>query len=384
MNPASAEAGPGRIPGRRLAMRRRRARSGSRIGAPSVIDRAPHSRTTSPELRNGARQSPRTSRSLRNGGPQSRLASPSAPGPRVPIAAHLPAAPERCAALATPVPGAPERWFPSWRPVDELGGNPSRSDVPRLAAPPRRCDDGRVSEMRVVGRYQLVRLIGTGGSGEVWEAVLVGPHGFRRSVALKLLKAGRMDARHRESLIQEARLGAALHHPNVVATYELGESDGRLYIAMELVRGYTAAELLNKRGPLAVPSIVAIGVQACAGLHHIHHHGGLVHRNVKTSNLLVDRASVVKVADLGISTTARSGEYSGTPGYMAPEQISGGPVDRRADLFGLGVTLCTLAMGSARSAPGSRRCRPRWRPRRRWPQRGPWRRWTRSCPASAT
>ncbi len=203
-----------------------------------------------------------------------------------------------------------------------------------------------------IGRYTLVRKLGAGGMGSVWEAVLHGPEGFQKPVALKLLlPAGREGAEtDRRSLVREARIGALLHHPNVVGTHDLGEVDGRWYVAMELVRGSSLADALDT-GPLPALAVVEAAQQVCAGLAHIHGlevdgaPAGLVHRDLKPSNLLLDRSGLVKIADLGIARLqAGPGGASGTAGYLSEEQ-SLGREDQRSDLFSLGVTLFQLATG---------------------------------------
>jgi predicted ATPase len=210
-----------------------------------------------------------------------------------------------------------------------------------------------------LGRYELVRRLGVGGMGEVWEAVLHGPEGFRRPVALKLLHERTDRPTDWQSLVHEARLGALLSHPNVVGTHDLGQVDGRWYLAMELVRGPTLSDLGRER-PLPPLAVVDAGLGACAALAHIHglvvdgRPAGLVHRDLKPSNLLLDRSGLVKVADLGIARLRQGpGEGSGTPGYMAPEQAEGRE-DARADLFALGVTLYVLATNVAPFGTGVR------------------------------
>jgi predicted ATPase len=206
-----------------------------------------------------------------------------------------------------------------------------------------------------LGRYELVRVLGRGGMGEVWEALLHGFQGFRRKVALKLLPP---TSDQREVLLREARLGALLSHPNVVATHDVGETDGRAWIAMELVTGATLREL-SRDGPLAGRVLVDVGLQAAAALGHIHgltldgRPLALLHRDVKPSNLLVDQSGLVKLADLGVARLAsEQGGVGGTPAYMAPEQREGGG-DGRADLFGLGATLLRLATGRPLFEPGA-------------------------------
>jgi predicted ATPase/tetratricopeptide (TPR) repeat protein len=201
------------------------------------------------------------------------------------------------------------------------------------------------------GPYELQALLGRGGMGEVWEAVLHGPRGFLRSVALKL--SGEGVTAGREGLLREARLGGLLSHPNVVGIHEVGEIDGRLFIAMDLVQGMPATALLSL-GPLPPRALVSVGVQAARGLHHCHEleidgvRVGLVHRDIKPRNLLVDRHGCLRVADLGIArlriaaeAAGAEAEVAGTLGFMPPEQVTG-LEDCRADLFALGVSLVML------------------------------------------
>ncbi|MEQ1572453.1 MAG: serine/threonine-protein kinase, partial [Myxococcota bacterium] len=203
-----------------------------------------------------------------------------------------------------------------------------------------------------VGPYRLVSLLGQGGSGQVWEATLHGAHGFRKAVALKLLPGGPDDLR-RAARIREARLGALLHHPNWVTTYDLGERGDTLFIAMELVHGPACASFVTGLGGLPPRVVLDLGVQAAAALEHIHRlvsdatPHGLVHGDVKPSNLLLDRTTgLLKITDLGISSAlGEEAAASGTPGYVAPERVKRLPFDGRSDLFGLGATLCALATG---------------------------------------
>jgi serine/threonine protein kinase/tetratricopeptide (TPR) repeat protein len=201
------------------------------------------------------------------------------------------------------------------------------------------------------GPYELQALLGRGGMGEVWEAVLHGPRGFLRSVALKV--AGEAFSAERDGLLREARLGGLLCHPNVVAIHEVGEIDGRLFIAMDLVQGVPASALLSL-GPLPPRALASVGLQAARGLHHCHDleidgvRVGLVHRDIKPRNLLVDRHGCLRVADLGIARlrsaaepAGAEAEVAGTLGFMPPEQASG-LEDSRADLFALGVSLVML------------------------------------------
>ncbi|MCB9696361.1 MAG: protein kinase [Alphaproteobacteria bacterium] len=199
------------------------------------------------------------------------------------------------------------------------------------------------------GRYALIRPLGQGGMGEVWEAELRGPEGFRRRVALKLLRERSQDGSRR--LVQEARLGALIAHPNVVATYDLGQAEGCWYVAMELVRGPSLSSMAAR--PQPPQTVLDVGLQVLAGLRHIHaltvdgRPAGLLHRDIKPGNLLLDPSGLVKIADLGIARFAsQPDEPVGTPGYAPPEQLDARE-DLRSDLFALGVVLHQLALGEA-------------------------------------
>jgi len=214
---------------------------------------------------------------------------------------------------------------------------------------------GRLEDRARWGRYEIVGELGSGGWGEVWAAELVGPAGFRKPVALKVVRERRAGAD--VVLLDEARLGARLHHPGIVEVYDVGEHEGQLYVAMELVDGCSAAGLSALLGPLPVGAVLDLGVQACAALAYAHalqlHRQplGLVHQDVKPANILVGRDGRVRLADFGIArarglTRERPEQvFEGTLGYGAPEQFGAGELDRRADLFSLGVTLVELALG---------------------------------------
>ena len=188
-----------------------------------------------------------------------------------------------------------------------------------------------------IGRYELRSLIGEGGAGKVYAATLHGPGGFQRPVALKVLHDGA------ETLQREARLGGLLRHRHLVDVYEVGEEDGQWFCAMELCPGGA----LSMYMPLPPRAVVEVGLQVCAALQYAHEALGLVHLDIKPANLLL-RDGVVKVADLGISQAEGfdgDGRVRGTPGFIAPEQLRGQPVDGRTDIYALGVALVVLATG---------------------------------------
>jgi len=215
------------------------------------------------------------------------------------------------------------------------------------------------------GRYTLLRLLGQGGMGRVFEAELSGPSGFRKRLALKVVaeRSFGQDDRSRDEFLREARIGGLLRHPNVIDCYDFGVTDGHPFIAMELVDGLSLRELVA-RGPLPPTVLLDCAVQICEGLAHAHglvvdgEPLELVHRDLKPSNLLVTRQGLVKILDFGLARASqavagaevagaitKTGTVRGTPSYMSPEQANGSDVDPRSDLFALGAVLFELATG---------------------------------------
>ncbi|HEU4734174.1 MAG TPA: protein kinase [Kofleriaceae bacterium] len=207
---------------------------------------------------------------------------------------------------------------------------------------------------RVIGgKYQIVRLLGEGGMGAVYQAQ---QRAMSRMVALKLIKpevAGRKDAVAR--FHKEMMVTARIEHPNTVRLYDFGEDDGQLFLAMEFLAGVSLREVSDKLGKLDVPRIVRIGRQVANALGACHEHG-VVHRDLKPDNVMLlesyGERDFVKVLDFGIAKSldqdlrlTDTGKPIGTPAYMAPEQAMGRPVDARTDLYALGVMLFRLASG---------------------------------------
>lgn len=210
------------------------------------------------------------------------------------------------------------------------------------------------------GRYTLLGLLGEGGMARVFRAELLGPEGFRKPAAVKIVRSAIAsdNERLRVSLINEARLGGLLHHPNVVDTYDFGDVDGLPYIAMEYVRGIGLEKALGIVQPLPAPIACEIGIQVCAGLDHAHNledaegASELVHRDLKPSNVILSRDGLAKVMDFGIAkatalsaTNTATGMTKGTPSYMSPEQVNGEELDRRSDIFAMGAILYELFTG---------------------------------------
>jgi eukaryotic-like serine/threonine-protein kinase len=209
---------------------------------------------------------------------------------------------------------------------------------------------------RVAGRYELVRPLGHGAMATVDLARDVD---LDRLVALKRLAENlARDEELQRRFLREARLAARLAHPNVVRVFDVGEDDGRPFIAMEYVEGETLAELVARRRALPVPETAALGLQMCAGLAAAHA-AGLVHRDVKPHNLLLGTDGVLKLGDFGIAAghegtrLTLAGTVLGTAGYLAPEQARGEQVTAAADIYAVGAVLYELLTGEPARTAGS-------------------------------
>lgn len=209
---------------------------------------------------------------------------------------------------------------------------------------------------RVAGRYELVRPLGHGAMATVDLARDVE---LDRPVALKRLAENlARDEDLQRRFLREARLAARLAHPNVVRVFDVGEDDGRPFIAMEYVEGETLAELVAQRAPLPAAEAARLGTQMCAGLAAAHA-AGLVHRDVKPQNLLLSTDGVLKLGDFGIAAghdgtrLTLAGTVLGTAGYLAPEQARGEEVTAAADIYAVGAVLYELLTGEPSRTAGS-------------------------------
>jgi serine/threonine-protein kinase len=199
-----------------------------------------------------------------------------------------------------------------------------------------------------IGKYEIVREIGKGAMGIVYEGF--DPH-INRKVAVKTIRFDAVsDPILQEDLhqrfLREAQSAGGLHHPNIVTIYEVGEEEGLLYIAMEFVEGRSLEKLLASRTKLTTEETVTLISRIGDALDYAHRKG-IVHRDVKPGNILLDSEGHPRLLDFGIahlpsSTITQTGVSMGTPSYMAPEQIVGQKVDGRADVFSLGVILYEL------------------------------------------
>jgi streptogramin lyase len=208
--------------------------------------------------------------------------------------------------------------------------------------------EGRIEIGHELAGYRIEELLGRGGMGEVYRA----RHDrLERNVALKILAPRyAADDAFRERLVRESRIAASLDHPNVVPIYDAGEADGRLYLAMRYVEGTDLRSLLRREGALPPERALAVAAQIAAALDAAHEQG-LVHRDVKPSNVLLDARGHCYLADFGLTqsasdTSAFDGQLLGTIDYVAPEQIRGDPVDGRADIYALGCLVYECLTGS--------------------------------------
>jgi|GEM_PF-1139594 len=238
--------------------------------------------------------------------------------------------------------------------------------------PPEAWEDADVTALRPagkplperIGRYRVLSLLGAGGMGEVY---LAHDSLLERHVAVKVLPAelARRQER-REFLLREARAAASLNHPNITTIHEVGEVDGRDFIAFEFVQGRTLRERLAE-GPLDLRELLDVARPLADALAYAHE-SGVVHRDVKPANVMVTDRGLAKLLDFGLARSVRgadepaggpsppggprraadstlSGVVAGTPGAMSPEQARGGPIDQRTDVFSFGSLLYEMATG---------------------------------------
>lgn len=204
--------------------------------------------------------------------------------------------------------------------------------------------------MRVLaGRYELVRFVGRGGMGEVWEAR---DRTLERLVAVKLLPHQQNDAVGAALFLREARTAGALRHPGVVTVHDLGQdtADGSLFLVMELLHGRSLSSVLHEDGVPPVVTAVEWAAQAAAALAEAHD-AGIVHRDLKPANLMLTTDGRLVILDFGIArfveATHKSSKVMGTLAYMAPERFREQPGDTRSDLYALGCVLNELLTGHA-------------------------------------
>jgi hypothetical protein len=227
----------------------------------------------------------------------------------------------------------------------------------------RRPPAGVLAPGTILGRYEILHLISVGGMAEIYLARAEGIAGFEKKVVIKrLLPHLAVQPSFVDMFLAEARLAATLDHPNIVSVHDIGETTGDYYYTMEYVAGVDLREIVQAERRAArlppIPIVVAIGRGLSAGLEHSHVQKGsdgqplgVVHRDVSLSNVLVSYDGAVKVTDFGVakvsaaSNKTRVGTLKGKYGYMSPEQCRGDVLDRRSDVFAIGIVLWEMLAG---------------------------------------
>jgi hypothetical protein len=237
----------------------------------------------------------------------------------------------------------------------DVDSPPPQRGVNDSASANRRGTESELAEGQSFGDYTIVRRLGRGGMGTVYEADHQ-PTG--RRVALKVLSHALDNPQARARFLREGRLAAAINHPNSVYVYGTEEIGGTPTISMELIRGGTLQQWIKARGAMEVPAAVDAVLQIIDGLEAADRKG-VLHRDVKPANCFIDASGTIKIGDFGLSISTgprddptitnvtREGTFLGTPAFASPEQLRGDPLDRRSDIYSVGVTLFYLLTGRA-------------------------------------
>ena len=210
---------------------------------------------------------------------------------------------------------------------------------------------GEMAELKSLGRYQVTGVLGKGAMGTVYRGV---DPAINRPVALKTIRLDFINdpaelEELKERLYREAQAAGKLSHPNIVTIYDVGSEGPLQYIAMEYLEGQTLENLIRKKVKFNYRIIAQIITQMCQALEYAHERG-IVHRDIKPANVMVLSDYRIKVMDFGIAridsnSMTKTGIAMGTPNYISPEQLKGLPIDRRADLFSLGVVMYEMLLG---------------------------------------
>lgn len=262
--------------------------------------------------------------------------------------------PETMAMDSTPPPLAsspvPQDDFDEAPPIMEDSGETKAAGV-ELSSSPLSGSSPDIEKLSNLGRYQVIEILGKGAMGTVFKGV---DPAINRPVALKTIRldfvADQTEMEElRDRLTREARAAGKLSHPNIVTIYDIGAEKNLHYIAMEYLEGQTLENLIKRRVQFSYKIIANIISQICKAMQYAHDQG-IIHRDIKPANIMVLSDYTVKVMDFGIarvdsSSMTRTGIAMGTPNYIAPELLQGRPVDRRCDIFSLGVVMYELLTG---------------------------------------
>ena len=228
---------------------------------------------------------------------------------------------------------------------------PSRSPHPPSSSNPLTSSDaiggGRFTPGQIIAeRYRVVALAGRGGMGEVYRAEDLT---LEQVVALKFLPAAlSQDAAALARFHAEVRTARQVSHPNVCRMFDIGEADETLFLTMEYVDGEDLASVVRRIGRLSPDKATEIARQVCAGLAAAHERG-VIHRDLKPANVMLDGAGKIRITDFGLAGIAASIKgadvRAGTPAYMSPEQLAGGDVSTKSDIYSLGLILYEILTG---------------------------------------
>ncbi len=241
---------------------------------------------------------------------------------------------------------SPETETPDEEKLPEISPEPIE-----LSSSPLSGTGGDREKLSHLGRYQVVEVIGKGAMGTVFKGI---DPAINRPVALKTIRLDFVSDQSemeelRDRLTREARAAGMLSHPNIVTIYDIGAQDDLHYIAMEYLEGRTLEDLIKRKVQFSYKIIASVISQICSALQYAHEQG-IVHRDIKPANIMVLSDYTVKVMDFGIarvdsSSLTRTGIAMGTPNYIAPELLQGKSVDRRCDIFSVGVVIYELLTG---------------------------------------
>jgi serine/threonine protein kinase len=251
------------------------------------------------------------------------------------------------------MPPTEETFDPYQDPSPLVFEKPTLSDTTEsnLSDSPMSQSSPDIEKVTNLGRYQIEGIVGRGAMGTVFKGI---DPVINRPVALKTIRLDFVTDQSemeelRDRLTREARAAGKLSHPNIVTIYDIGSENNLQYIAMEYLEGQTLEELIKRKVKFSYKIVANIISQICRGLQYAHDQG-IVHRDIKPANIMVLSDYTIKVMDFGIarvdsSSMTRTGIAMGTPNYIAPELLQGHAVDRRCDIFSLGVVLYELLTG---------------------------------------
>ena len=226
--------------------------------------------------------------------------------------------------------------------ITSIEGIPD-SQTKTAQTPPKEIDRGTV----LASRYEIIELLGRGGMGNVYRVV---DTKINEEIALKFLNPAIADEKMIERFKNELKLARKISHKHICRMYDLGEAEGSPYITMEYVTGEDLRSMIKMTGQLSVGRAISIAKQICEGLAEAHRLG-VVHRDLKPRNIMIDKEGNARIMDFGIARSikvkgiTRAGSLVGTPEYMSPEQVKGQKVDQRSDIYSLGIILFEMMTG---------------------------------------